>query len=248
MQHNHGQSHSRREPHPFVAAADRMLGPGQATAQLASRLERKLGISAAEARKRVIAYKRFLALKRHASHRRASAPSHRSRGRAREPRYARPASGVRPPHPPRPERRRGRGGARPPPRGDARRAEEGLPGQLRRGDLGLSRGSAAQAQTRRREARGHAGVTDAAAHDDAVRRQAEHRFRYDAASLPYQADDAPGEIFNAYATRKGVAGTDLRFLFDGSRVRGDQTPAGIGMEEGDQLDCMAEQQGKIMML
>ena len=46
-----------------VAAADRMLGPGQATAQLASRLERKLGISFAKAHERVMAYKRFLALK-----------------------------------------------------------------------------------------------------------------------------------------------------------------------------------------
>ena len=51
------------------------------------------------------------------------------------------------------------------------------------------------------------------------------------------------KIFNAYATRKGVAATDLRFLFSGVRVRGDQTPAGIDMEEGDMLDCMAEQGG-----
>ena len=51
------------------------------------------------------------------------------------------------------------------------------------------------------------------------------------------------KIFNAYATRKGVAATSLRFLFDGSRVRGDQTPADIDMRDGDQLDCMCEQQG-----
>ena len=51
------------------------------------------------------------------------------------------------------------------------------------------------------------------------------------------------KVFNAYSTRKGVAATSLRFLFDGSRVRGDQTPAGIGMEEGDMLDCMREQGG-----
>ena len=50
-------------------------------------------------------------------------------------------------------------------------------------------------------------------------------------------------FFNAYATRKGVAATDLRFLFSGVRVRGDQTPAGIDMEEGDMLDCMLEQGG-----
>ena len=51
------------------------------------------------------------------------------------------------------------------------------------------------------------------------------------------------KVFNAYSTRKGVAATSLRFLFDGSRVRGDQTPADIDLEDGDQLDCMLEQQG-----
>ena len=50
-------------------------------------------------------------------------------------------------------------------------------------------------------------------------------------------------IFNKYATRKGICVASLRFLFDGSRVRGDQTPADIDMEDGDQLDCMLEQQG-----
>ena len=51
------------------------------------------------------------------------------------------------------------------------------------------------------------------------------------------------KVFNAFATRKGVAATDLRFLFSGVRVRGDQTPADIGMADGDQLDCMLVQQG-----
>ena len=47
-----------------VAAVKGMLPLGSgAGGQLASRLERKLGISAAEARKRVTAYKQFLALK-----------------------------------------------------------------------------------------------------------------------------------------------------------------------------------------
>ena len=51
------------------------------------------------------------------------------------------------------------------------------------------------------------------------------------------------KVFNAFATRKGVAAIDLHFLFDGSRVRRDQTPADIGMADGDQLDCMLVQQG-----
>ena len=51
------------------------------------------------------------------------------------------------------------------------------------------------------------------------------------------------KVFNAYATRKDVCATSLRFFVDGAGVRGDQTPAGIDMEEGDMLDCMAEQGG-----
>ena len=56
------------------------------------------------------------------------------------------------------------------------------------------------------------------------------------------------KIFNKYATCKGVAVTSLRFLFDGQRVRGDETPGKCGtppvcMEDGDQIDCMLEQGG-----
>ena len=48
------------------------------------------------------------------------------------------------------------------------------------------------------------------------------------------------KVFNAYSQRKGVNATSLRFLFDGQRVRGDQTPGGIGMEDGDRLDVMLD--------
>ena len=41
------------------------------------------------------------------------------------------------------------------------------------------------------------------------------------------------KLFNAYSQRKGVNASSLRFLFDGQRVRGDQTAGGIGMEDGD---------------
>ena len=56
------------------------------------------------------------------------------------------------------------------------------------------------------------------------------------------------KVFNAYSTRKGVRATDLRFLYDGQRVRGDETPGKCGtppvcMEDGDQIDCMREQGG-----
>ena len=50
-------------------------------------------------------------------------------------------------------------------------------------------------------------------------------------------------VFDAWSTQVGVCAASVRFLFDGSRVRCDQTPADIGMEDGDQLDCMLEQQG-----
>ena len=51
------------------------------------------------------------------------------------------------------------------------------------------------------------------------------------------------KVFNAYATRKDVCATSLRFFVDGAGVRGDQTPADIGMGDGDQIDCMRALQG-----
>ena len=45
------------------------------------------------------------------------------------------------------------------------------------------------------------------------------------------------KVFNAYAARKGVATAAFQFLFNGAFVGGDDTPGGIGMEDGDQLDC-----------
>ena len=51
------------------------------------------------------------------------------------------------------------------------------------------------------------------------------------------------KVFNAYATRKDVCATSLRFFFDGAAVSGVQTPADIGMEDDDQIDCMRALQG-----
>mmetsp|Transcript_2737 Transcript_2737/g.3767 ORF Transcript_2737/g.3767 Transcript_2737/m.3767 type:complete len:95 (+) Transcript_2737:73-357(+) len=51
------------------------------------------------------------------------------------------------------------------------------------------------------------------------------------------------KVFNAYAERKGVNSSSLRFLLDGVRVRPEQTPTELDMEDNDQLDCMLEQQG-----
>ncbi|TDL16793.1 ubiquitin-like protein [Rickenella mellea] len=35
----------------------------------------------------------------------------------------------------------------------------------------------------------------------------------------------------------------LKFTYDGNRIRGDDTPEELGMEDGDQIDCFAEQIG-----
>ena len=48
------------------------------------------------------------------------------------------------------------------------------------------------------------------------------------------------KVFNAYSQRKGVNATSLRFLFDGQRVRGDQKPEDINMEDGDRVDVMLD--------
>ena len=48
------------------------------------------------------------------------------------------------------------------------------------------------------------------------------------------------KLFNAYATRKGLPVTAMRFLLDGARVDGEQTAEDLDMEDGDQLDCVAD--------
>jgi len=46
---------------------------------------------------------------------------------------------------------------------------------------------------------------------------------------------------DAYAKKTGVGG--CRFMFDGSRVSGDDTAESIGMESGDSIDVLVEQVG-----
>ena len=50
-------------------------------------------------------------------------------------------------------------------------------------------------------------------------------------------------LMNAYATRQGVNLKSVRFLFDGERVREDQTPKDLGLEDGDSIDVVMEQVG-----
>ncbi|TDH70187.1 hypothetical protein CCR75_002203 [Bremia lactucae] len=51
------------------------------------------------------------------------------------------------------------------------------------------------------------------------------------------------KIFSAYAQRKGVPASALRFLLDGVRISGDQTPKMLELEDQDQIDCALEQVG-----
>ena len=47
------------------------------------------------------------------------------------------------------------------------------------------------------------------------------------------------KVFDAYATAR-YPGRDLRFLLDGKRLNGDQTPADVDMEDGDQIDVFED--------
>ncbi|GBG00159.1 hypothetical protein Rsub_12978 [Raphidocelis subcapitata] len=51
------------------------------------------------------------------------------------------------------------------------------------------------------------------------------------------------KIFKAYAEKKALNAGAVKFLFDGQRVQGHQTPADLGMEDGDSMDAMLEQLG-----
>ena len=51
------------------------------------------------------------------------------------------------------------------------------------------------------------------------------------------------EVFNAYASRKGVDKSALRFLVDGERIGTDATPKTLDLEDQDQIDVVLEQTG-----
>ena len=51
------------------------------------------------------------------------------------------------------------------------------------------------------------------------------------------------QIFDAFLQRKSLQPGSVRFLFDGERVREDQSPQELDMEDGDSLDVMMEQVG-----
>ena len=51
------------------------------------------------------------------------------------------------------------------------------------------------------------------------------------------------KIFEAYALRRGLQVTALRFTLDGERITPDNTPKMLELEENDQIDVLLEQQG-----
>ncbi|XP_020594027.1 small ubiquitin-related modifier 2-like [Phalaenopsis equestris] len=51
------------------------------------------------------------------------------------------------------------------------------------------------------------------------------------------------KLMTAYCDRQSVDANSIRFLFDGRRLRGEQTPAELDMEDGDEIDAMLLQTG-----
>lgn len=51
------------------------------------------------------------------------------------------------------------------------------------------------------------------------------------------------KIFDAYASRKGVSVEVLRFMLDGKRIKADDTPKMLEMDDNDQIDVVLLQEG-----
>jgi len=51
------------------------------------------------------------------------------------------------------------------------------------------------------------------------------------------------KVFSTYAKRLSVPVNALRFLIDGERINPSQSPRDLDLKDGDQIDCMLEQQG-----
>ena len=50
-------------------------------------------------------------------------------------------------------------------------------------------------------------------------------------------------MFDAYCTKNSLARDHMRYIFDGNRIQGSQTPAELEMEDGDTIVAMMEQRG-----
>jgi small ubiquitin-related modifier len=56
-------------------------------------------------------------------------------------------------------------------------------------------------------------------------------------------DTKMSKIMDAYAQRKGISATSLRFTMDGDRIDAHDTPKMLELEENDQIDVMLETVG-----
>eukprot|EP00245_Coleochaete_scutata_P007834 TRINITY_DN23615_c0_g1_i1.p1 TRINITY_DN23615_c0_g1~~TRINITY_DN23615_c0_g1_i1.p1 ORF type:complete len:103 (+),score=36.30 TRINITY_DN23615_c0_g1_i1:102-410(+) len=51
------------------------------------------------------------------------------------------------------------------------------------------------------------------------------------------------KLMTAYCDRQSLDMNSIAFLFDGRRLRSEQTPEELEMEDGDEIDAMLHQQG-----
>ncbi|KAK6774292.1 hypothetical protein AABB24_040057 [Solanum stoloniferum] len=51
------------------------------------------------------------------------------------------------------------------------------------------------------------------------------------------------KLMNAYCDRQSLDFNSIAFLFDGRRLRAEQTPDELEMEDGDEIDAMLHQTG-----
>ncbi|KAI5409250.1 Small ubiquitin- modifier 1 [Lathyrus oleraceus] len=54
------------------------------------------------------------------------------------------------------------------------------------------------------------------------------------------------KLMNAYCDRQSVDFNSIAFLFDGRRLRAEQTPDELEMEDGDEIDAMLHQTGAVV--
>ena len=51
------------------------------------------------------------------------------------------------------------------------------------------------------------------------------------------------KMIDSYCQRNGYHSKSVRFIYEGERIKETDTPAALGMEDGDEIDAMIEQHG-----
>ncbi len=51
------------------------------------------------------------------------------------------------------------------------------------------------------------------------------------------------KLIDSYCNKNGLHPKSVRFIFEGERIKDTDTPEGLGMENGDEIDAMIEQHG-----